>query len=565
MLMLRRSTVLITFLMVMLLGGTAPRTLATGSEVASPPDVPPSLAPVYEQLRTLASMEGYLALQEVATDQTMVPTRGAEWDDGGRWRALTQHEWTASHEDVAIAWDRSFQGVHRANAAIAGLQVAANRGEPGASRLLAEARFLRAFFYWTLLDLFGQVPLVTTVEESRGVVDPKNASTLPAQSTRSEVFDFVRSELEAVASTLPSATQIEYGRASQEAASALLARLYINSGVYTGSSNWDKAADAAQKVIDSGSFALMANYYDNFAADNEQVSESILSIPYQARKRFGNEPAPGNNFHFLNAHYNQLNPTTPRNGFTTIPAYYKSFEVQPGPDGQLGTRDDVRDDVRVNQFMAGQQYAAPTDGCYGINCHGDTTTSVLEVRGSSTPLSFTLEIPSLVLSGSSADLERPGLRPLKFEVDPNRASSGRFGGNDFPLIRYAEIVLIAAEAEAQRGNLSGAIDLVNRLRRRAEAPLISGTPSQSELLTLIFQERGRELHFEGHRRTDLIRYEVGGGSSSGEPYTSESDPYVPTFSAPWLFKEPSDRYQQLFPIPQSEFNANPNLVQNPGY
>jgi hypothetical protein len=573
-----------------------------------PPDVPASLAPAYEHLRVTEAVgvSARFRLQEHASDQTMVPSRGTDWSDGGIWRTLTQHEWGAAHPLVAQAWSQHYAGIRKANAPIDGLARAADRGSPRAPQLLAEARFLRALYYTRLLDLYGNVPVVVEREgQTLPTLDgtlPTRPAEAPTQLNRKQVFNFVLRELtgctiegfsvedcvqapEGVLATLPSPSAVPTGRASRPAAYALLARLLLNGEIYTGAVRggfepayptdrnpavfYRGALAAAEQVLNSGRYELSESYYATFAADNHTSPEIIFSVPFEARQRYGREPIPGNRAIFPVSHYNQFNPSTPWNGFTTIANFYKSYAVNPGPDSTLGTRDDERPDTRARQYMAGRQYAEPTDGCYGINCHSDPDSGVLTVRGSDAPLDFTLTIPSLILDGPPEDLEEPGLRPLKYEVDPDRVAFN--SGNDVPVFRYAEILLTYAEANALLGDYGSAAEALNQVRERAYAdtasvPLIDpGRTTGEDLIRAIMQERGHEFHFEGLRRTDLIRYEFAhGGTRSGVP-PSDEEPYAPTFTGPWRFKDESSAYRVVFPIPQQVIDRNPNLAQNPGY
>lgn len=561
---------------------------------STPAEFEAALAPVYAQLRATLhnDLADYQELQTHSSDEVMVPTRGGDWDDGGQWRQLTQHTWDTRHTIIGDAWTNGFTGVARANSVLASLNNSETQLEQ-AEAFEAELRFLRAYFYYQLMDLFGNIPIVVE-EGGEYPVDyetqPVSSANPPMQRARQEVYDFILRELTGCTSdqltdgnaqidacitnssgaigNLLDANSATYGRANRAAGYALVARILLNGEVYTGEVGdnnltsgdefYEASLAAAEVVLSSSNFMLADNYFDNFSVQNSTSPENIFVAAFKATDPLGMTA------HMRVMHYNQLGNTTPWNGFTTIAEFYNSFDVEAGPDGEIGTRDDVINDDRANQFMRGQQYSQPVDGCYGAQCYSDESTEALEDRNGN-PLEFTADIPAIDLSGSPL-IETAGLRPLKFEVDPDRSGpQNQWGGNDFPIIRLAEVMLIKAEALNELDRTGEVKAVIDDLRDRANADPFPSTTDSDEVRRLILQERGYELHYEAHRRQDLIRYEFQGGSPSGAPYTTSTDPYAPTFTSPWLFKQESDAYRALFPIPQSQIDANPNLEQNTGY
>lgn len=540
---------------------------------------------VASQLRALEDQ--VLNMQEHSSDEMMVPTRGPDWGDGGIWRDMTQHEWDATHPFPNGAWEALQVGVARANGVLSTLEASEALPEEQKAQFAAEVRFLRAYYYFQLMDLFGNVPIV--VEEGADTEyttqDEVTPTAPPPQNTRAEMLDFVLSELTGCTAgefdtgcidspggalaDLPGKNDVPYGRATQGAGYALLARVLLNaeiyggevteSGVNPGPEMYAEASAAADVLIDgalSGDYMLADDYFENFAADNYNSPEIIFAAPHKADSDAG--------FVRHNAvlHYNQPLPATPWNGFTTIAEFYRSFDVDPGDDGELGTQDDIYNDDRAKQFMVGRQYREPSSGCAGADCYSDPNSGEVTVRGSDRQLDFTLAIPSIQLSDN---VESPGARPLKWELDPS--ASGANMGNDFPIFRLGEIYLIKAEAENELSGPNAAMPYINELRARSNAGPVEPPPaSQEEMRATILQERGYEMHNEGVRRQDLIRYEFAhdGIPQGYDPYP-DNGVYAPTFTAEWLFKEESEGYRALFPIPEGQLGVNPELQQNPGY
>lgn len=558
---------------------------------------------VYAQLRSYN--QDLTNLQAHTTDALMVPTRGTDWDDGGNWRALTRHEWTPSHPTPNAVWGTSQTGISRANGLLSSLRQS-KLGEEQQAQFASEIRFLRAYFYYVQLDLFGNVPVV--VENGNEVTlpsaeeplpqQPVSSDSPPRQLNRKQVFTFILQELTGcttqnfsvegcvrdpsggIIGDLPAENEVPHGRATKGAAYTLLARMLLNAEIYLGTvdgmdsfspaseiSNaqvfYEGASAAASQVLNSGQYSLAENHFDNFTVDNYNSPEVIFAATHKAEDGVG--------FQRQQAalHYNHPISVTPWNGFTTIADFYNSYNTEPGPDGEMGTQDDVHTDRRGKAFLAGKQYAEPSASCYGDNCFSDTTSTVLTVRGSDNELELTLDIPNIQLSGSSANQEEPGARPLKYEIDPNADGINR--GNDFVIMRLAEVMLIKAEAENELGNMGMAQDLVLDVRSRAyaddaEVPGVNAS-SKLEMHKVIMEERAHELFYEGFRRQDLIRYEFahGGDRSGVSNPTADSEPYAPTFTGPWLFKDASTAHRLLFPIPQGRISTNPNLDQNEGY
>ena len=467
------------------------------------------LAPIYAQLR--ASLWAYHNLSQVSSDESIVPTRGSDWFDNGRWLAIHRHTWDPSLVDLNDAWVGAYTGIARANGLLQILEEAGNTD----AELQGEIRALRAYYYYELLDLFGRVPVVGDDEFT---VDDENP---PPNEARAFVYDFIVSELEAVRNDLPATRGDQnQGRLTRGSVEAMLANLYLNSAVFRadapnagGPNPCDAAAcqqalNLAEGLINSGNYALADDWFSNFSTNNSASPEFLFVVQHDT------EDGLGMNFPMRALHYNQFSPS-PWNGFSTLAETYNAFDD---------------DDARKNIFLAGQ----------AINYF--TGEDVDNRQGED--LIFTPEISDVENAS-----EGEGVRILKFPPDLD-AEGGSGHSNDYAFFRLGEMYLIAAEAENElNGPTQKAIDYLNALRARVfepDEPLqLADYPTKEALRDAILQERLFELTYEAKRRQDLIRH--------GK------------FTAPWEFKQRFDPHLVLFPIPQTQLDSNPNMTQNAGY
>ncbi|MDX1531174.1 MAG: RagB/SusD family nutrient uptake outer membrane protein [Rhodothermales bacterium] len=482
-----------------------------------------ALAPVYAQLR--ATLWAYHNLTQVSSDESIVPTRGSDWFDGGRWLSMHRQTWDPTLVDLNDAWVAAYTGVARANGLLQNLEAI---DVPNKDGLIAELRALRAYYYYQLLDLFGNVPIVGD-EEGEFLADPDSP---PPTETRETVYNFIVSELQEARDTLPDEADL-FGRMTKGAADAMLANLFINAAVFTNNSDaidtdgynscqeagtCQAAIDAVDRVLDSpaGYELVTDDWYGIFGPNNEANPEHIFVVQTAAVEGIGM------NFQMRYLHYNQLEPS-PWNGFSTIAETYNAF---PDADG------------RKDIFLVGQQISYET---------GDP----VEDRNGN-PLIFTPDCGDIENTTEGACA-----RIAKFLPDPDHIG-GDGHGNDYPFFRVGEMYLIKAEALNELGQTGQAIDLVNDLRERvydasADDPeyptlddfLLDSGLSQSEVRDWILQERLFELTYEAKRRQDLVRFG--------------------RFDDPWSYKDQSEDFRILFPIPQTQRDANPNHTQNPGY
>ena len=463
------------------------------------------LGSVYSVLNGFTDQANLYALQEHPTDEMMGPTRGTDWGDFGTWRKLHQHTWDPFHNQINATWDQLNTGIYRATQVIS---------KATDNQIKAEASFLRAFFMFQVVDLFGQQPF-------REVTDAPEVN--PKVFTRAEATEMIIKDLEFAEATLAAGTP---GKANKLAAQALLAKVYLNKAVYTSANpggpftfakaDMDKAIDYSNRVTGK---SLTATYFNNFAPENSTLSnELIFVIPNEEGAAIGNVQ---NRFR-MTLHYNQ----TPDgwNGFTTLADFYKTFEANDQRRG--GSFPGLTDRIGLKSgFLVGQQF-------------GPNNTPLKDRSGN--PLVFT-ENANLLFS-----TEAQGIRVIKYIPKPNATNTSIIeqAGNDYVFLRYADVLLMKAEAILRGGTDpqgQAALTIVNSLRAaRGATPLAALTDAS------LLAERGRELYWEGWRRNDMIRF-----GTFNEPVDQRSTKSDPT--------------RNLFPIPQRAVDTNPNLKQNPGY
>ncbi len=381
----------------------------------------------------------------------------------------------------------------------------ASRGISGADadaikNFRSEVRFIRAFDYWVLMDLYGNPPFIT---EENVIGGP-----LPKQIGRTAIFNYIESELKDIELKL-SATKdaAHYGRATQYAADALLARMYLNAQVYTGTAKYSDALTYAKKVIDANKYSLTSNYRNIGLNDNNTSPEFIFTINYDGQKTQGY-------------------------GGTTFLAH-----------------------ASVGGSMNASDYGLD-GGWYGLRVTSAFVNQFADPSGNTDKrANFYTNGQSLEISSISTFTDGYAMRKYQ-----NKNSAGVSGTNatfvsaDFPVFRLAEMYLIYAEANLRGGggDATTALGYINALRQRAYGSTSGNVTSINT--DFILSERARELYWEGHRRTDLIRY--------GQFVTN-------TYLWPWkggvkAGKSVED-FRKLFPIPSDDVNANPNLTQNTGY
>ncbi|GAA4453487.1 RagB/SusD family nutrient uptake outer membrane protein [Nibrella saemangeumensis] len=421
------------------------------------------------------------------TDEQIVPTRGGDWKDGDNWKRLYTHTWDPITDNNQFngRWNWIYNSITSINQQLGTITDENTR---------AELRALRAFFHYVAMDLFGNVIIAENV-----------GTGSPDQKSRTEVFNWVEKELLEVYPKLSETVGgAYYGRFNKYVVDMILAKMYLNAQVYTGTPQWQKSIDRLNTIINSGKFSLSGDFFDNFKVQNQGSPEIILATPFDNSKRGGM------NIHMRTLHYDHKLtynlPASPWNGYATIAEFYNTFTDQ---------------DARKKMWIVGQQFDA----------------AGTPLKDGELPLVITPEIPAFEMpAGPVARLA--GARSQKYEIQRNNTTNDQ--SNDFVIYRLADAYLMRGEANFRLGKTADALADINRIRSRAGVQAFSA-------LTLndILAERGRELAWEYHRRQDLIRFDQ--------------------YTRAWQFKPASQKFRELFPIPKDQLSLNPKLKQNPGY
>ena len=437
-----------------------------------------------------AFLRGIINLQEFTADGMK-----NRWGDDGLDQLTTTSNWDPNNKFFRYLYDRVYYIVPQTTNIILALNTV---DVPNEAQIVSELRFIRALAYYYMTDCFGKGVIVN--ESNYG-------STVPLpESSRSELFTFVESELLAIEPNMPQTNS--YGRANKAVVRMLLAKLYLNAEVYTGTARYNDAFSYTNKVITEGNYTLATNFVSNFSGDNNTSTETIFPLiadPVVSQSY-------GNTTYIVNGststetmNINDFGNTDAWTGHRATKAWYGLF-------GNLATSTDDR----AKLFWT-------TGHTYEMTDYKEWTNGYPSVK----------------------------FRNKNFN-GPSTSTS--FSGTDFPMFRLADAYLMYAECalrNAAGASATQALDYVNELRIRAHA----GTITASQLnLDFILDERARELNLEGHRRTDLIRFNKFTGSAYLWPWKGNT---LNGTSIPDTYK--------LFPIPATALQSNLNLTQNPGY
>jgi hypothetical protein len=487
-------------------------------------DVPAIIAPAYTVLRALtADWQGNFDLQEESADIIVTPARPNGWYDGGTYQRMHQHDWNEVQWQPENLWINCYSGINNANRIIYQIESGSIPITSGKENIIAELKTVRAYYYLLLCDNHGNVPIVTAFADT----------TLPKQKTRLEVYNFIEKEItDNIALLNENADKTTYGRFNKWAAKAMLARLYLNAQVYTGTAQWDKCIAACNDIIAAapGRYQLEGNYKNNFVTTNENSKEIIFAVPYD--EIFG----AGNIIHMKTLaplHRQVLSMAAqPWGGNCAVPQFINTYDA---------------DDSRLKDtWIQGPQYSASTGQLV---------------------LTYTKDVDGIALAGTYQ-----GYRIGKYEIKVGARGSL---STDFPIFRYADVLMMKAECLLRKGQGGDAATLVTEVRQRAFASNPAKATVTGAQLALgssyqygywangqvteyqggadiqygrFLDELGWEFAAEAHRRQDLIRFGV---------YATKK----------WFNYRPKNdgKLRILFPIPESERNKNTNLQQNPDY
>jgi hypothetical protein len=464
------------------------------------------IAPIYKTLKGVWPGD-FFSLIEEAADMAITPTRrGGDWWDSGVHMETKLHTWTARTGLIKNSWNNCTSGVSTCNQVYYIIENS-NMEATLKARTLAEIRGVRAFWYYMLIDNFGNAPLTTdyTVTE------------LPGITQRKDLYKFVIDELNEIKDVLrDDVTASSYGKFTKGAAYTLLAKMYLNAEVWNGAPNWQGVIDACDEVMKLD-YIIEPDWKASFVVNNQNSKEIILPIC------FGKADG-GNVLHYKTLHY--LDPTAlgmtvgTWNGISAQPDYVRQF--------------DEADKRFEGSFLLGPMI--------------DPATGKILITAHDRQLIHTIDFTTLENTEMEGTLwgevnQEDGARAYKWEFEVGLASSDQ--ENDFAIFRLADVYLMKAEALLRLGqNNAEATRLINTIRERGYGNADHNYTAAT--LDDLYLERRLELAWENYTRQDMIRFG--------------------TFLEPaYLRPDRSPEYRLLFPIPQEAWETNNKLVQNPGY
>lgn len=464
----------------------------------------------------------------LSTDEAIIPIRGGNWYDGGLWKNMYDHTWTATDTDLYNVWKYLYKVIVLSTKSLETIEKhKALLTEQQRVDYSAEVRAVRAMYYYYAMDMFGRIPILQSSTQKTADI---------RQSNRSDVFWYVVKELQDVTPLLANEhSNLQgnyYGRVTRPVAWFLLAKLSLNAEVYTDDDWTDSSRPDGKTImfdidgnkknawqtcvhycdlITAAGYTLEADYTKNFAVHNEGSTENIFTIPLDKILYL-------NEFHYLfrsrhYAHGGAYSGASENGTCATLHTMAVNGFGTETPDTRLDMN-----------FYTGK---VEVDGKYVTLDDG-------------TPLEYK---PLAVEENLTASpyLETAGARMKKYEVDRTAYSDGRMPDNDIVLYRYADVLLMKSEAKVRNGESGD--EEINAVRSRV------GMPSLSATLDNILNERLLELVWEGWRRQDMIRFGT---------YCKQYDIHTPS-------EADKKGYTTVFPIPEKTHELNPNLKQNPGY
>ncbi|MCF6406473.1 RagB/SusD family nutrient uptake outer membrane protein [Chitinophaga filiformis] len=475
---------------------------------------------------------GWWRLSELSADQLAWPQKGRHGYDGGNWIRLHYHTWTVDDGPIRDCWNLLWTGMGFCTTAIENIDkrdaTAMGLTQEEKDGYVSELRLLRAFHYLRIMDIWGNVPIVTKVGEPIS----------PATATRKEVFEFVEKEIKDNIDKAPLLSKALLGRMSKAGAYAMLVELYLNAEKWTGTPRWDDCIAAADKLINgevggmNGTLTLDKNITDTYIPNNGDVAKEIIfSIAYDFQISNFTPQWTGDFYHFVQGKING-NDRNGNDGVVVIPGVYTTFSdvdkrkkewILAGPQWMYGSADTIPVITTGNEYD-GQQLVFVDN--IRRNKAGSTVSDMTQGE------------------------ENSGVRFNKYKLGPS--TDPKYRSTDWAVYRLSWVYFAKAEALMRKNGGTAtqeAVDLVNTVRQRSFAAEVwdankytTTTLTMDELLA----ELGREFIFEGYRRQELIRW---------DKYTTGT----------WWDHKASEGFRTLFAIPQNQRINNNNLAQNPGY
>lgn len=484
-------------------------------------------APAYINFRKEIPVS-YWFLQSLSTDESILPSHAGNWFDGGQYIQLHFHTWTKDNNMNNQAWNWITTTVSYCNNILQDVLKPAPESALK-NRVTAEVRGMRALSYFIMMDLWGNIPMPTTYGDT----------VLPATTARKDVFNFIETEAKAIIPILSSSNGADtYGRPTKYAMFALLAKMYLNAQVYIGTDRYNDAAAMCDSIISSNKYDLEADYANMFRINNGPgaggAKEFIFAVPFDNKIETAQ---------FFSRYYMHRSaeiqkkyslPTKASGPVSTTPVYYAYFNEP--------------NDQRNKIWLTGiQKYYDGTDIIIKTTKKGydESYTGADAGAAYDYHLNLTPDIKIKDMNSFDAGNDElawaQGYRCIKYY--PDSTSTTRNQSNDVPFFRYADVLLMKAEAILRGATPTlGAtpVSLINSVRTKRGCAAVASVD-----LNGLFAERCREFAWEAWHRNDLIRF--------GK------------FEDKWMFKTDADVRKRIFPIPSGAISLNPKLIQNDGY
>lgn len=461
-------------------------------------------------LRWYTNLWGAYTMITNSADEACTPYReGGQWYNNKEWVNLHTHTFKTNDPQILSAYNLCFEGVAMCNQVLYQMQMSPVEFDTK-DQIAAEIKILRAFFYYCATSWFGDVPIQTDFLDT----------SLPAQKTRKEVCDFILKEIsDNIGMLEEKPAPNNYGRCTKAMADVLKAKIYLNYEKWNGEAKWDECISACNDIITDDYYSLENDYFANFQIKNETSKENIFVIPFDPVKDGGSLQW---SLYLYTLHPNSMQTF----GFTAIcwngiaaqEDFFKSYDA---------------DDSRIKSWAVGPQFSK----------NGDP---VLDKNGDQ--LNYTPEFREIWMdNGIDGARDGDGVRCVKWEYNSSIGVNYNMD-NDFTIFRYADVLMMKAEAIMRKNGKTAnqdVVDLVNEVRERAFGDKSHNYTTATLTMDELLAELGREFAWEMHRRDDLIRFNEWG--------------------KPWWKKTNTGKHLEVFPIPGTVLDVNPNMKPTPGY